>query len=584
MGISVGKVAMDFNKMQDWKDGIISKLNNGIELLCRQNKIKVARGEAYFEGSNKLKITNDKNVDYVEFEKAIIAVGSSPVELRGFKFDGKKKIMMIENINHIFSNDVSAKSIKLAKSLLNYEAMVLKKVYEKEVKMVQPDIVLLGAHMTGGFRAMPWFKDSEQFIEGQFKNPGEISWMISLPTMQSIPRLEWLVSKNFRNWSVKEYQKGPYGSAAVVHAEDKEGVNKFWIMSTSYLNKAGALAEEIETYRNELKKEAKHKVRKKLLNVIKETKNKAKANFRLIEAGGDFHLGAPDILERYSKDQWIKAAQSYQMRQGLPNIICYDEILHGVEERIFKSATRYEGKIPQQFEREFLIPTLNNPNLTDKEKAKLIAKESLGNLRAITMHNEAHQKDAFNFLVKPYLEKALNKNGKVIFTSGNHHNQSQKLSDEAQELAGRFDKSLVYGRYNPTGKIYVHSGRGNPIGVGTLVLDGEAKQKLFTMHKFPTDNDEGYGALVNLVGGKNDSDIIIYGDRHQPIIAYANEQVAVMHPGMEPINKYVPLIGKPAGIHGINNIYYDPDKRGIYRIDSILDNTLEKIIKTEDII
>ena len=99
MGISVGKVAMDFNKMQDWKDGIISKLNNGIELLCRQNKIKVARGEAYFEGSNKLKITNDKNVDYVEFEKAIIAVGSKPAELQGFKFDGKKIISSTEALS-----------------------------------------------------------------------------------------------------------------------------------------------------------------------------------------------------------------------------------------------------------------------------------------------------------------------------------------------------------------------------------------------------------------------------------------------------------------------------------------------------
>lgn len=96
MGISVGKVTMDFNKMQDWKDGIISKLNNGIELLCMQNKIKVVRGEAYFEGSNKLKITNGKNVDYVEFEKAIIAVGSRPVELPGFKFDGKKIISSTE--------------------------------------------------------------------------------------------------------------------------------------------------------------------------------------------------------------------------------------------------------------------------------------------------------------------------------------------------------------------------------------------------------------------------------------------------------------------------------------------------------
>ena len=96
MGISVGKVTMDLNKMQDWKDGIISKLNKGIEVLCKQNKIEVIKGTAYFESSKKLKITNGNNFDYVEFEKAIIAVGSKPAELQGFKFDGKKIISSTE--------------------------------------------------------------------------------------------------------------------------------------------------------------------------------------------------------------------------------------------------------------------------------------------------------------------------------------------------------------------------------------------------------------------------------------------------------------------------------------------------------
>ncbi len=96
MGISVEKVTMDFNKMQDWKDSIISKLNKGIESLCKSNKIKVVRGEAYFESSNKSKVTNGKNVNYIEFEKAIIAVGSRPIELPNIKFDGKKIISSTE--------------------------------------------------------------------------------------------------------------------------------------------------------------------------------------------------------------------------------------------------------------------------------------------------------------------------------------------------------------------------------------------------------------------------------------------------------------------------------------------------------
>ena len=92
MGISVDKVTMNFNKMQEWKDGIISKLNKGISVLCKENEITVVKGTAFFESSNRLKITNGRNIFHIDFEKAIIAVGSKPVELPNFKFDDKKII------------------------------------------------------------------------------------------------------------------------------------------------------------------------------------------------------------------------------------------------------------------------------------------------------------------------------------------------------------------------------------------------------------------------------------------------------------------------------------------------------------
>jgi len=92
MGINIDKVTMDFKKMQKWKDEIISNLNKGIELLCKENKIKIVKGTALFESSGRLKINNDKEISYIDFKKALIAVGSKPVELSDFKFDNKKII------------------------------------------------------------------------------------------------------------------------------------------------------------------------------------------------------------------------------------------------------------------------------------------------------------------------------------------------------------------------------------------------------------------------------------------------------------------------------------------------------------
>ncbi|MEK6949028.1 MAG: dihydrolipoyl dehydrogenase [Nanoarchaeota archaeon] len=99
MGIKADSVSMDFARMQEWKNGIISNLANGISFLCKQNNIEVVKGLAVFESSNKLKIDGNEEVFYVEFEKAIIAVGSKPTELPNFKFDGKQIISSTEALS-----------------------------------------------------------------------------------------------------------------------------------------------------------------------------------------------------------------------------------------------------------------------------------------------------------------------------------------------------------------------------------------------------------------------------------------------------------------------------------------------------
>ncbi|MFH0868364.1 MAG: dihydrolipoyl dehydrogenase [Candidatus Woesearchaeota archaeon] len=92
MGINASNVTIDFKKMQEWKNNIVSKLNKGIEFLCKKNNVIVVKGTAFFESSNKLKVTNGKNISYIDFKKAVIATGSKPIELENFKFDGKKVI------------------------------------------------------------------------------------------------------------------------------------------------------------------------------------------------------------------------------------------------------------------------------------------------------------------------------------------------------------------------------------------------------------------------------------------------------------------------------------------------------------
>ncbi|MBL7056392.1 dihydrolipoyl dehydrogenase [Candidatus Woesearchaeota archaeon] len=87
LGINVENVSLDFAKMQEWKDGVVSKLTNGVSMLCKANNVELIKGTATFESSNKLRIDNDEVVSSLEFDKAVIATGSNPIEIPSMKFD-----------------------------------------------------------------------------------------------------------------------------------------------------------------------------------------------------------------------------------------------------------------------------------------------------------------------------------------------------------------------------------------------------------------------------------------------------------------------------------------------------------------
>ncbi|MFC3900442.1 dihydrolipoyl dehydrogenase [Aliicoccus persicus] len=85
-GVSTEGVSLDFSKVQEFKNGVVKRLTGGVESLLKGNKVEIVRGEAYFVDANKLKVMDEKNSQTYEFKHAIIATGSRPIEIPGFKF------------------------------------------------------------------------------------------------------------------------------------------------------------------------------------------------------------------------------------------------------------------------------------------------------------------------------------------------------------------------------------------------------------------------------------------------------------------------------------------------------------------
>lgn len=87
MGIEIGGVKIDFKKTQAWKRTITDGLTSGIGQLFKANKVESIFGTATFTGP-KTAVVKTKDGDVtVNFQNAIIATGSRPIQIPGFTFD-----------------------------------------------------------------------------------------------------------------------------------------------------------------------------------------------------------------------------------------------------------------------------------------------------------------------------------------------------------------------------------------------------------------------------------------------------------------------------------------------------------------
>lgn len=80
-GISFGKPQLDSSKMVAWKNSVIKKLTGGLAALAKQRKVKVVIGTAKFTGSHQIEVSDKSSTTQIDFEHAIIAVGSESVSL-----------------------------------------------------------------------------------------------------------------------------------------------------------------------------------------------------------------------------------------------------------------------------------------------------------------------------------------------------------------------------------------------------------------------------------------------------------------------------------------------------------------------
>lgn len=80
-GVSFGEPQLDNKKLVGWKNSVVGKLTMGLKSLAKQRKVEVITGNAQFAGAHQLSVAGAEKSVTIDFENAIIAVGSESVNL-----------------------------------------------------------------------------------------------------------------------------------------------------------------------------------------------------------------------------------------------------------------------------------------------------------------------------------------------------------------------------------------------------------------------------------------------------------------------------------------------------------------------
>lgn len=97
IGISLpGKPTLDMKKLQTWKGGVVTKLTTGVRTLLKGNGVEVIDGTAKLEKSgpdgHRISVQTKSGPQTIIAKNIVLATGSRPFEIPGFKLDGSRII------------------------------------------------------------------------------------------------------------------------------------------------------------------------------------------------------------------------------------------------------------------------------------------------------------------------------------------------------------------------------------------------------------------------------------------------------------------------------------------------------------
>lgn len=132
-GVDFGEPKVDLQKIRDWKQSVIDQLTGGLAAMAKMRKVKVVTGYGKFIDANNIKVSGAKGESVVTFEQAIIATGSSVVDLPFIPEDER----ILDSTGALELEDIPEKLLILGGGIIGLEMATVYSSLGSQISVVE---------------------------------------------------------------------------------------------------------------------------------------------------------------------------------------------------------------------------------------------------------------------------------------------------------------------------------------------------------------------------------------------------------------------------------------------------------------
>lgn len=142
-GITFAPPALDLPKLRAWKESVLAKLSGGVATLAKARGVQVINGRGYFEDSRTLRVETEQGQQFINYEHAIVAVGSKSAMPKAFDL-GNPRVMTSKEALEV--EDIPESLLVIGGGYIGMELGTVYATFGSQVVLVEAmDTILAGA-------------------------------------------------------------------------------------------------------------------------------------------------------------------------------------------------------------------------------------------------------------------------------------------------------------------------------------------------------------------------------------------------------------------------------------------------------